>query len=61
MPRLLKVPTVAAYLGVSRMTVYRMIERQELESVRLGQNTIRVTAGSVQDMLAARTTARVRL
>jgi excisionase family DNA binding protein len=34
-PRLLTVPQVAARLGVSRVTIYRLIHENELPAVRL--------------------------
>ena len=37
-PNLIGVPEVAAQLGVSRMTIYRLITREDLRAYRIGKS-----------------------
>lgn len=45
---LLKVPQVATMLGVSEPTVWRMIRRGELETVRVGARSRRISPAEVE-------------
>lgn len=49
-PKLLTVAEVAGVMRVSGMTVYRLIRRQELRSVRIGRS-LRVPERAVHDYL----------
>ncbi len=37
MPDILTIPEVASYLRVSARTIYRLIDRKELNAVRIGR------------------------
>ena len=51
---LLRLPTVEALTGLSRSTIYTLIQRQQfVEPVRLGARCTRFRAGDVQAWLAA--------
>lgn len=50
-PKYMKVPEIAALLHLSRMTVYRMIHREELPAVRFGK-TFRVEEAAVLEYVA---------
>lgn len=50
-PRYVKVPEIAARLGVSRMTVYRMVRRGQLPALRFGKN-FRIEAAAVDEYIA---------
>lgn len=54
--RLLRIPEVAAHLACSRGTVYRLINRGDLQSVRILADQ-RVPAASVSHFLSRLTTA----
>ena len=45
--KLLTVSEVAAIFRISKMSVYRMIERKELLVIRLGQRTIRIPESEI--------------
>jgi excisionase family DNA binding protein len=45
-PDFLTVPEAAAVLRISKMTVYRMIHRGDLESIRVGRS-FRITSQSL--------------
>ncbi len=52
---LLKVKSVAATLGVSAATVYKLCETGVLRHVRVSDHSIRVTEAELADFLARRT------
>jgi len=47
-PLLLRIPEVAASLGVCRQTVYTLIDTQGLPVVRLGRRGVRVSVVSLE-------------
>jgi excisionase family DNA binding protein len=49
-PEFLTVPEVAQILRVSKMTVYRMVHRTELESTRVGRS-FRISSASLDAYL----------
>lgn len=49
---LLTVPEIAPMLGVSRMTVYRLVESRQLGALRVGRS-IRVPRAALNDYLTA--------
>lgn len=49
-PELLTVAEVAGRLRVSRMTIYRMVERNELHGVRVGR-VVRISSASLRTFL----------
>lgn len=51
--RLLRVPEVAIYLGVSKTTVKNAIHRGEIPAVRIGR-TLRVDRQDLDRLIAAR-------
>ena len=53
--RLLRVNTVARILGYSRWTIYRMVERGELEAVKQDGHHIRITQSSLASYLTQTT------
>lgn len=50
----ISVLSFARYFGISTQTVYRMIERQEIEHIRVGR-VIRLPAGVVEQYTQQRT------
>lgn len=50
--KLYKVSTAMAMLDVCRATIYRMIGRGELERVDIGQRATRITAASIERVIA---------
>lgn len=52
--RLWKVEEVAAYLSVSRSTVYRLIRDRELQRVRIHRRAVRITGASLRRYVEAR-------
>lgn len=52
---LLTVAEVAARLRVSDQTVYRWIRNQRIEGIRIGENSWRVRATSVSELLTGDT------
>lgn len=53
-PLLYRISSVMALLEVSHATVYRMVGRGELELVRLGARSSRITSQSVAKVVAGR-------
>jgi excisionase family DNA binding protein len=51
----LKPKDVAERLSIDRSHVYRLIDKGELPSVRIGQGTVRVPAGALNAYIEART------
>lgn len=49
--RYLTVQEIALMFRVSKMTVYRLIERRELRAVRIGR-TFRIAESAVQEYIA---------
>lgn len=54
MDRLLNVPEVAALLGVSRPTIYRLVQLEGLPSIRLAERTLRFRVQDIEKWLEAR-------
>ncbi len=54
---LLTIPKVASLLGVSRPTVYELIAREGLPTIKLGRS-VRVSPVSLQNWLAERERVR---
>jgi excisionase family DNA binding protein len=52
--QLLTVAQVAEQLNVTRRMVYRLIEEKNLETVRLGERTIRITQRAVENLIRGR-------
>ena len=52
--RFMTIPAVAAELGVSRGTVYRLVRRNALPVTRIGEGPLRIPVAAFQDWLAAR-------
>jgi len=50
--RLLRVSTVAQLLGYSRWTIYRMIDRGELEAIVADGHHTRITRSSLAEYLS---------
>ena len=50
---LYKVTTVMAKLEICRATVYRMVHRGDLDLVKVGVGATRITAASVERVVAA--------
>lgn len=48
LPKLHRINDVAAALGVSRQTIYRMVQRGVLTLVKIGPNAARITDASIQ-------------
>ncbi|HTI18994.1 MAG TPA: helix-turn-helix domain-containing protein [Trinickia sp.] len=48
LPKLHRINDVAAALGVSRQTIYRMVRRGVLTLVKIGPNSSGITDASVQ-------------
>lgn len=59
-PALLAVKRVAATLGVSAATVYKLCEKGLLPHVRVADHSIRVTEADLADFVAKRTTTTKR-
>ena len=59
-PTLLKVKHVAATLGVSAATVYKLCERGLLRHVRVDDHSIRVTEADLADFVSRRSTTTKR-
>ena len=57
---LLKVKRVAATLGVSAATVYKLCERGLLRHVRVADQSIRVAEADLADFVSKRTTTTKR-
>ena len=57
-PSLYTPKQVADYLHVSRGTIYSMISRQEIQSIKIGRNR-RFTNEQIQDFIQSRRTAVV--
>jgi excisionase family DNA binding protein len=55
----LKPKVVAERLSLSDSQVYRLIEKGEIPSVRIGQGSVRVPAGALEAYIEARTTGKV--
>lgn len=54
-PKLYRISAVMAQLGVSRATVYRMAEAGKLCLVKIGERSPRITAESIDKLIAAST------
>ena len=54
MPLLYRIPMVMHLLDISHATVYRMISRGDLELVKLGSRTSRITSASVERVISGR-------
>ena len=50
---LITIRMAARILGVSRHTILRMIQRQELTAYRIGERSVRVLRTSINDHLSA--------
>ena len=53
-PTLYRIASVMAMLEVSHATIYRMVERKELELVKISARSSRITAKSLARFLADR-------
>ncbi|MFC5460522.1 helix-turn-helix transcriptional regulator [Massilia niabensis] len=53
-PLLYRIQTVMHLLDISHATVYRLIAKGDLELVKLGSRTSRITSASVERMISAR-------
>jgi excisionase family DNA binding protein len=56
--QLLRVPEVAAALGVGRSFVYRLVERGELPVIRIGEAAVRFDPADVRALIARRRVKR---
>ncbi|CAD6548847.1 hypothetical protein LMG28727_04899 [Paraburkholderia kirstenboschensis] len=54
-PRLYRITDVMTLLNVSRATVYRLVDAGRLTKISLGYRTSRITAESVDALLAPHT------
>ena len=50
LPKLHRINDVAAALGVSRNTIYRMVRRGALTLIRIGPNSSGITDASIQKL-----------
>lgn len=57
LPEYARVSQVAELLGLSRSEVYRMAERGELPSTRVGETAVRIPKAELLEWLRARTTS----
>jgi len=59
-PRYLTVAEVARLLRLSKMTIYRMIEAEDIEAVRVGGRVYRIPEAAVRPFLPAPCEERTR-
>jgi len=52
--KLLSLKDAAGQMGISRMTVYRMVRRGDIPSFRIGQKSLRVSQEDVNDYVQKR-------
>ena len=53
-PYLYRISTVMQLLDISHATVYRLVAKGDLELVKLGTRTSRITSASVERLIAGR-------
>lgn len=54
LPKLHRINDVAAALGVSRNTIYRMVRRGVLTLIKIGPNSSGITDASIQQLTGSR-------
>ncbi len=59
MHRLLKVSEVSSLLGLHLLTVYQMIRRGDIESVRVGSRGVRISEKTLEEWLKERSKRNV--
>lgn len=53
-PKLIRLKDAADQMGVHRMTVYRMVQRGDIPSFRIGQKSLRVSQEDIEDYIQKR-------